>query len=352
MNNKIINIVFFSDTHLGFDYPLRPRVTKRRRGEDFYKNFEAVLSYAIDNDVDLIIHGGDLFFRSKVPDTIIDRVYQTLSTFANHEIPVYIVPGNHERSRLPTSLFLNHPYIHVFDIPKIYSVTINDARLILCGFPFIRENIRGKFQSIIHQSGWTNNFSDIKILVFHQAIEGASVGLRNYTFRNSPDVIPLSYLPGDANVVLCGHIHRQQRLVKTTEGDTHSIPVIFSGSTERTSFAEMDEKKGFYHLIFVNQKDRNWALKEIRFIELPARPMMDIYIDSQTSAQQLESFLKRKINQIDKNTIIRFRSHNPIKRDLTDLMTTTNLRHMLPCEINFTFGSPFFKRNKSIENKK
>ena len=54
---------------------MRPRVNKRRRGEDFFKNFNTVLSYAKNNKVDLIIHGGDLFFRSKVPDSIIDRVY-------------------------------------------------------------------------------------------------------------------------------------------------------------------------------------------------------------------------------------------------------------------------------------
>jgi len=345
LNHKKINIVFFSDTHLGFDYPLRPRVNRRHRGEDFFMNFQAVLSYSKNNKVDLIVHGGDLFFRSKVPDPIIDRVYQTLSAFADQQIPVYIVPGNHERSQLPTSLFLNHPFIHIFKRPGIYTMTINGARIAICGFPFIRDNVQDKFQSTLNQSGWANEFPDIKILVFHQAIEGSTVGPKNYTFRNSKDVIPLTYLPIDATIVLCGHIHRQQILNKITDKNTHSIPVIFSGSTERTSFAEKDEKKGFYHLIFDNKQANNWILRETRFLELLCRPMRDIYIDPDISAQMLESYLIRIVNQIDQNSIIRFRSEKPVRKSLTDLMTSMNLRHLLPSGINFRFSSNFFNSN-------
>jgi DNA repair exonuclease SbcCD nuclease subunit len=344
LNHKEINIIFFSDTHLGFDYPLRPRVNKPHRGEDFFKNFKAVLSYATINKVDLIVHGGDLFFRSKVPDPIVDRVYQTLTTFADSQIPVYIVPGNHERSHLPTSLFLNHPYIHVFDLAKIFSIIINNSRIILGGFPFIRSDIRGGFSSILHQSGWYSQDAHIKILVFHQAVEGATVGPGNFTFRNGKDFVPLSLLPNDANALLCGHIHRQQILNKITDKNTRSIPVIFSGSTERTSFAEKDEKKGFYHLIFDNNGEQNWILKESRFIELPSRPMKDIYIDSEISAQHLESYLRKKVSQIDQDTIVRFRSHKPIREDLVILWTTTNLRQLLPSGLNFTFSSHFFKK--------
>ncbi len=344
MNHKEINIIFFSDTHLGFDYPLRPRVNKPHRGEDFFKNFKAVLSYATINKVDLIVHGGDLFFRSKVPEFIVDRVYHTLTTFVDSQIPVYIVPGNHERSRLPTSIFLNHPLINVFDRPKLFSLSINNARIILVGFPFIRSDIRGGFSSILHQSGWYSQDADIKILGLHQAVEGATVGPGNFTFRNSEDVIPLTLLPNDAKAILCGHIHRQQILKKTTGDNTPSIPIIFSGSTERTSFAEKDEKKGFFHLIFIKNEDRNWTLKELSFVELSSRPMMDIFIDSEISAQNLELYLKRKINQIDKNSIIRFRSHKPIREDLAILMTTTNLRQLLPSGLNFTFSSHFFQK--------
>ena len=239
---------------------------------------------------------------------------------------------------------MNHPLIHIFDRPKLFSLSINNARIILGGFPFIRENIRGIFPNILEQLDWYNQDADIKILVFHQAVEGATVGPGNFTFRNREDVVPISLLPNDANALLCGHIHRQQKLNKITDKNTRSIPVIFSGSTERTSFAEKDEKKGFYHLIFDNKQKKNWILRETRFLELPCRPMKDIYIDSEISAQHLESYLRKKVSHIDQDTIVRFRSHKPIREDLAILWTTINLRQLLPSGLNFTFSSHFFQK--------
>jgi DNA repair exonuclease SbcCD nuclease subunit len=88
--HKPLKILFFSDTHLGFDYPIKPRVQKRRRGFDFFKNFRDILQKAIDEEYDLVIHGGDLFFRSKIPPLIVDLVYLELFNFAKSGIPIYI----------------------------------------------------------------------------------------------------------------------------------------------------------------------------------------------------------------------------------------------------------------------
>ncbi len=42
----LIRILFVSDTHLGFDLPRKPRVKRRRRGPDFFENFERALEPA------------------------------------------------------------------------------------------------------------------------------------------------------------------------------------------------------------------------------------------------------------------------------------------------------------------
>jgi hypothetical protein len=39
----IIPILLLADTHLGFDLPFRPRIKRRRRGPDFFANFERAL---------------------------------------------------------------------------------------------------------------------------------------------------------------------------------------------------------------------------------------------------------------------------------------------------------------------
>jgi DNA repair exonuclease SbcCD nuclease subunit len=39
----LIRILLIADTHLGFDLPFRPRIKRRRRGLDFFANFERAL---------------------------------------------------------------------------------------------------------------------------------------------------------------------------------------------------------------------------------------------------------------------------------------------------------------------
>jgi hypothetical protein len=38
-----VRVLFVSDTHIGLDWPARPRVVRRRRGDDFFENFERAL---------------------------------------------------------------------------------------------------------------------------------------------------------------------------------------------------------------------------------------------------------------------------------------------------------------------
>jgi DNA repair exonuclease SbcCD nuclease subunit len=60
-----VQISSFSDTHLGIVLPSRPRVERSRRGNDFFESFELGLAPAVSGETDLVVHGGDLFCRSR-----------------------------------------------------------------------------------------------------------------------------------------------------------------------------------------------------------------------------------------------------------------------------------------------
>ncbi len=60
VSSAVARVLFVSDTHLGFDLPARPRVERRRRGPDFFANFERALAPALRGEADLVVHGGDL----------------------------------------------------------------------------------------------------------------------------------------------------------------------------------------------------------------------------------------------------------------------------------------------------
>jgi exonuclease SbcD len=263
-----IRFILFADTHLGYDYPIRPRIQRRRRGEDFFDNYRQVLAYAARTNADFVVHGGDFFFRSKVAAKIVDLAYASLLEFADR-VPIYIVPGNHERSVLPASLFLSHPNIHVFADPCTFEVPLDKACVALSGFPFERVDVRGRFRSLVKRTGWQRTKADIRLLCMHQTVEGATVGPGDYTFRFGRDVIRSSDLPPDFLAVLSGHIHRRQ-VLRTLARNGHSPPVIYPGSTQRTSIAEKDEVKGFYEIRIINQPGAGWKLGELIFHPLPS----------------------------------------------------------------------------------
>ena len=90
----LIRILFLADTHLGFDRPFRPRIQRRRRGPEFFANFKRALQPAVKGQVDCVVHGGDLLFRSKVPPRLVTMAFEPLKQVADQGTPVYLVPGN------------------------------------------------------------------------------------------------------------------------------------------------------------------------------------------------------------------------------------------------------------------
>ena len=62
-----IRVLFMADSHLGLDMPATTRVDRRRRGHDFLANHTRALEPALRGDVDVVVHGGDVF---DLPDVL------------------------------------------------------------------------------------------------------------------------------------------------------------------------------------------------------------------------------------------------------------------------------------------
>lgn len=319
----MIKIIFLADTHLGFDYPLRPKKEKRRRGIDFFNNFDETLSYAQNNQADLVIHGGDLFFRTLVPTPIIDMVYERIFDFAESGIPIVIVPGNHESSRLPVSLFMQHPNIHYYTKPKVFKFSFKGVDFDIAGFPCVRKDVNSKFPDIIHEMEPGLRPDSVKLLCMHQSIEGAKVGPTNYTFRNSKDVIPIHDLPLNYHLFLSGHIHRAQVLLARNK-----TAIIYPGSIERTAFAEKDEEKGFYEINVDDKMECTY-----KFIKLNTRPMLDIFLEKECyTPSTLRDDILQQIKMFPIDSIIRFKMKNNANLSLLNVKL---LDSIIPLTMNY-----------------
>jgi DNA repair exonuclease SbcCD nuclease subunit len=249
-----IRVLLLADTHIGFDHPLRPRSARPHRGPDFVVNLRRALDPAMRGEVDLVVHGGDLFHRSRPPPAIIDLGLAPLVEVADRGVPVVLVPGNHERSRIPRTLLGFSRHLHILDQPGHLHLAVRGVRLRIAGFPFVRDNIAGRFRQLV-ASAEANPLSppidepsrgEIRLLVVHQTVEGATVGPANFTFRSGTDVIRASSIPAGYAAVLSGHIHRRQVLRRGLDGRGMAAPVVYPGSTERTSTAERNEPKGMF----------------------------------------------------------------------------------------------------------
>ncbi|MBN2461563.1 MAG: DNA repair exonuclease [Candidatus Cloacimonetes bacterium] len=330
----MIKILLTADSHLGFDDPVRPRIQRRRRGPDFFDNFRKILQAAAEDEVDLLIHGGDLFFRSRISQQLANRVYREIFNIAEQGIKVVIVPGNHEHSFLPQSLLTCHPDIYVFHRPLIYKFTIRGIRLSLYGFPFVRDEIQHVFPFIIKTLQENDSDADMRILCLHQIVENACVGPGNHIFRKGPDIIPLKMIPDCFRAVLCGHIHRQQIIWK--ESGERLIPIIYPGSSERTSFAERNEAKGFY-IITIDQ-ERIFP----RLMILNTRPMKDIILEGYYhNCSELQEALLGKSSRLSPETVIRIKMLQP--ENLRHLHMS-QLRQILPPGAVITVSCPSRKK--------
>ncbi len=331
----IIRILFLADTHLGFDLPFRPRIQRRRRGPEFFANFKRALQPAVKGRVDCVVHGGDLLFRSKVPPRLVSMAFEPLKQVADQGIPVYLVPGNHERSVIPHRFLAEHPEIHIFDRPKTFLLHKGRLTLALAGFPFVRHGIRREFLHLLDQISRRHVNADIQILCIHQAIDGATVGPTGFMFHDTPEVINVSEIPTCFAAVLSGHIHRFQILSNDLKGKTLRTPVFYPGAIERTSFAERNEKKGYLILGFEADGSNDGRLRRWRFHELPTRPMIQLKLHSgDMDAAQLRSYLKSAIGELPQDSIVKLKIHGRISQAAMTVLRAASLRALAPPTMN------------------
>ena len=241
-----MKFVHTADSHLGFDITRSPQSHpegRRKRADAVYQNFETTVQHALDMEADLYIHSGDLFNKYYIPMEVLDLLVQPLLNLSKQGTRVLLIPGNHERSEFPFDLFLGNKGIFVFDRPKSLSFQIGGYAVAFAGFPFIREDSRRTFLKALEETSYAELRSDLNILVTHQAFDQATVGPNGFTFRmGRSDTVARQEIPSDFDYVAAGHIHRYQILTHPLKS---GLNIVYPGSTQRMSFAEMHEDKGF-----------------------------------------------------------------------------------------------------------
>jgi len=349
-----LDILLLADTHLGFDDPLRPRVERRRRGPDFFRAFEQSLAPALGPrregetrhapGVDAVVHGGDLLYRSRVPPSLVHRALEPLLRVAERGTPVFLVPGNHERSRIPYPLLAEHPNLHVFHRPRRFDLETRGVKLTVAGFPFTRKVRGAAFEDLLERTGGRRSNADVRLLCMHQAVEGARVGVNDFTFRAGDDVVRGRDIPGGFAAVLAGHIHRAQVLTTDLAGRRLAAPVLYPGSIERTSFAERSEDKGYLRLR-VRPGPGGGRLAGWRFEPLPARPMQVVDLDvDRLNAPELRIRLGRALQECHPEGVVRVDLTGRLAEGAERVLSAASVRSLAPPTMNVTVSAGEWRR--------
>jgi DNA repair exonuclease SbcCD nuclease subunit len=338
-----MRVLFVSDTHLGYDLPARPRVERRRRGPDFFACFERALEPALRGEADVVVHGGDLLYRSRVPAWLVQRALAPLVRVADAGVPVLLLPGNHERSAIPYPLLAAHERLHVFRGPSTVVIESNGLRVAFAGIPYAR-SVRQSFPALLSATGWREAEADASVLCLHQCVEGSVCGPPpGFTFRDGDDVVRASDLPGDVAVVLCGHVHRHQVLRSDLGGQPLPAPVVYAGSVERTSFAERDETKGFV-MATIGPGGRGGRLLACEFRPLPARPMRVHEVADTASTSGLEREIAAAVAAAPPDVVLQLRVPEALTR--ASALRAARLRALAPSTANVSVSVRLFRPSR------
>ena len=88
----MVKFLHASDIHLAIS-----RYRKAERSEDFYLALLDVFQkYAVDEKVDFVILGGDIFDMKAIPAWGMDQAVKCLSLLKDNNIPVIAITGNHD----------------------------------------------------------------------------------------------------------------------------------------------------------------------------------------------------------------------------------------------------------------
>jgi hypothetical protein len=328
-----IRFLHLSDTHFGVHYAVKSKNYQRRAyGNSFFQKATEIIETAITkHNVDFILHAGDFFNRSNPPSEVIDRAVQPFLQATAKGVPVYLLPGNHERSKLPLGLLTYHDMVNLFAKPSSFFFEKHGVRIKITGFPNIRHNIQLNFRDIV-QRAWNNCVSKddshphYTILLLHQLIEGSRI--ESYTFRRGNNVIPFHEVPSMFNYLACGHVHRFQFLCRTPSASVRSVhqynrvqqdpstqtwyfdttqpaplmpfngPVItYSGSPARVSLVERHEPKGYIiGTLYATEIGDRIQAAEFEFHPIPAVEMR--YFVWDLSSVSLDEYFDQTLEEL------------------------------------------------------
>jgi DNA repair exonuclease SbcCD nuclease subunit len=240
-------VIHTGDTHLGYQQYHRPE-----RREDFLNAFQQVAADAVSDDVDAVVHAGDLFHdrRPTLPDIM--GAMSVLQTLDEADVPFLAVVGNHESKR-------DAQWLDLFEsmglATRLGPEPVELGDVAFYGLDFVA---RAKRPDLTYDFDDTD--ADHAVLVSHGLFQPFPHG-----DWDAQEVLAESNVAFDA--VLLGDNHKPQ--TQQVE-EPHESWLTYCGSTERASADERDER-GYNLVVFdedIDIRRRGLDTREFVFVDV------------------------------------------------------------------------------------
>lgn len=257
-----MKVLHVADTHLGYSaYRKATEDGINQREMDAYDAFKQFVDYAIKSKPDLILHAGDLFDSVRPNNRAITFAMDQLIRISEARIPFVVIAGNHEHPKLKETGHIFSIFDHIDRVYPVYnakyealSFKINKEKITIHAVP--QCELKKQFDEELKKLK-PDSTADYNIFVSH----GAVTGIKEFSMNEFNELfIPTKNLSEDFDYIALGHFHRFAKLASNA---------FYSGSTERFTFTDAPDKKGFLELELSNGKLKH------KFIELENRPMVD-----------------------------------------------------------------------------
>ena len=344
-----MKILHTADIHIGSNTYGRidPETGLNTRLLDFKRSFDFMVDRALEEDIDLFFFSGDAY-RTADPTPTQQRTFaECLRPLSRRGIPIVMIVGNHDHpvsfgkaSALDIFSYIEGE-VHVFHKPDRKTIQTKSGPVQVLALPWpirsvllsreehrkktpaeIRAFIEEKYVAFLALMAGEIDPALPTILGAHLTVQGAEMAgsERTSLIEHEPKFTPAQLaLPGIDYVAL-GHIHRPQ-----DRNEGHIPPVVYSGSIERISFKEWDEKKSF---ILVDIEGRGTdRTTTYRFVETPARPFVAIQVDARQAPDPTEAILQAIARHDITDAVVRVRYH--IEEAQTPLVDLSRLREAL-----------------------
>lgn len=291
-----MKIVCTADIHLGSSNHLgriNPETGRHTRLEDFLRNFDTIVDYAVDNRTDLLVIAGDIYKTRSPSNTEQEEFAKRVARLGEHGVRTIINTGNHDlwaskgaAHTVATIKALAPKGISIIDEPEI----VDHNGYMIGVIPYLyrqRLGVRTNKETLERYQEKLDEFKgvDVKLLIGHQTIQNAVLPAGFVVPENLGEIIvPLDYFNG-FDAAIFGHIHEYQVIKKDPL-------IIYTGPLERIDFGQAGKPVGF--VVY----DTNTKTHE--FHELPAAELVSLKLDvtgEDDPTEMITSILKSKVNQ-------------------------------------------------------